>query len=95
MIYDCVNLNFIDHFNALFVFYIFTSFLPTAYLFKKNYDPPHFFNKLSISLFPVDPKQFLFKFLSKNSLYNIICMPPGQHGGEGAGADIPPQRPQG
>ena len=38
---------------------------------------------------------FLFKFLSKNSLYNIICMPPGQHGGEGAGADIPPQRPQG
>ena len=42
-------------------FYIFTSFLPTAYLFKKNYDPPHFFNKLSISLFPVDPKQFSFQ----------------------------------
>ena len=76
-------------------FYIFTSFLPTAYLFKKimihhisliNYQF-HFSQSIL--------NNFLFKFLSKNSLYNIICMPPGQHGGEGAGADIPPQRPQG
>ena len=74
MIYDCVNLNFINHFNALFVFLYFYVFPSYSVSIQKNYDPPHFFNKLSISLFPVDPKQFSFqvsfkKFALQHYLY--------------------------